>query len=828
MPADASTFGDLLRRHRRARGLTQEALAERAHVSARAISDLERGERSHPYRETANLLATALGIAGAERHAFLTAARRSGSNAVPRQHPQPEPIQARPPRPRTPLIGRRAELVHLTHLLGTERQPLVTITGPAGVGKTRLLAEIASGLEDAFSDGVAFVDLAPLVDQPQVERAIADAVGVADQGAIPLVEALYRRLARLRILLLLDNFEHLLPIAPLVSNLLDAAPGVQVLVTSRAPLRLDGEQELPLLPLRTPDPAQPPRLDDILRSDAVQLFAERAAAARPDFQVTPGNAADVIAICRHLDGLPLAIELAAARITLFSPALLLQRLDQRLALLTANRRDAPARQQSLEAAIAWSYDLLTTDEQTLLCAMAVFADGWPLGAAEALGAAFNLPDPIRALAALVEHNLVVRGDAGGAPRYRMLETIHAFARARLLAQDTEVQARQAQLGYFIAFARENDIERLDAQVNARLTALMTESVNLQDVLGWALDHDPDAALLLLAELDYFWYLGDHHVSGRNLLARALDAASHEDSWARGRVLSNAAWLASVEADYARATAYADAAIALAGRTGDAHVAAHAVIVQGTVTLAHEDVPLARAQHEAAIAQCITLGDDWGTMLCVTNYGIAELEWGNLHAAEQHFQHVRAICHRLDLPESYHAHPLNNLADTYWLQGDRERARATAEESVALAHHAVNRLMVMQSQFTLARIMLYQGQHHEAARCLTEYLAYLWDMGERWTLAPCLETAGVVLRFAHQWEAAASLFGAAHALRAALPYPLGVAEREPLAREIAAVQTALGPAAFQRAWQAGCEQPLTGVVSAATAALAALREDAAIG
>lgn len=827
MLAETPVFGDLLRRHRRARGLTQEELAERAHVSARAISDLERGERAHPYRETANLLAGALGLAETERAAFLAAARRPGAADAPGSH-LPATSPARPPRPRTPLIGRRAEIARVCQLLVTERQALVTITGPAGVGKTRLLTEALPRLEEAFPDGVAFVDLAPLATQPQVERAIANAVGVAGHGATPLLESLARRLAHRQLLLLLDNFEHLLPIAPLVSLLLQAAPGVQVLATSRAPLRLDGEQELRLEPLRTPDTATPALAARMMEWEAVQLFAERAAAARAGFQVTPDNAADVAAICRHLDGLPLAIELAAARIAVLSPAALLQRLDQWLALLTVNRRDAPARQQTLETAIAWSYDLLAEDEQALLCALAVFVDGWPLDAAEALGAAFHLPDPVRALAALVEHNLVARDGGGAAPRYHMLETIHSFASDRLRALGHEAAARQAQLRYILHLARENDIERLDAQVNARLSTLIIESVNLQDILTWAINHDPDAALLLLAELDYFWYLGDHQAAGRTLMARALDAASHEDSWARGRVLSNAAWLASIAADYALATTYAGAAMALADRIGDAHASAHALIVHGSTAVAHENEQLARTLHEAAIAQCAAAGDEWGTMLCVTNFGLAETDWGNLDAAEKHFQHVREICHRLNLPESYHAHALNNLADVYRQRGDRPRARAAAAEAVALSHFAVNKLMVMQSQFSLARTMLSPDEYREAAPHVAAYLAYVWDMGDHWSLTPCLEAAASVLHFASQWEAAAYVYGAAHALRAALPYPLGVAERDPLQQEITVVQAAIGPTAFQQAWRAGSSQPLPVIVTAAAHALESVAQGSATG
>jgi predicted ATPase/DNA-binding XRE family transcriptional regulator len=397
--AHAPTFGDLLRRHRRALELTQEALAERAGVSVRTISDLERGARTHPYRETANVLATALGLAGSERAALLAAARRPLPPGEPTAHAS---WGVRLPRPLTDLIGRSAERSEIAGVLRDDRLRLLTLTGPAGVGKTRLAVAVAASLGDAFLDGIVFIDLAPLREPAQVVPAVAAALDLSDQGSIPLVETMRRRLSTRQMLLVLDNFEHLLAAAPIVSDLLEAGPDVQALVTSRAVLRLHGEREYAVAPLRTPDPGTTLPLEELAVWEAIQLFVERARAAQPGFRLTDENATDVVAICHRLDGLPLAIELAAARVKLLSPATLLDRLERRFPLLTSGMRDAPPRQRTLQAAIAWSYDLLDAREQALFRCLAVFAGGWTLEAAEAVGSRRDVPDVLDALAALVE------------------------------------------------------------------------------------------------------------------------------------------------------------------------------------------------------------------------------------------------------------------------------------------------------------------------------------------------------------------------------------------------------------------------------------------
>ncbi len=446
-----SDFGELLRRHRIAAALSQEELAEKAGLSARGVSDLERGARTAPRLETVRLLADALGLEDHERAALIAA-----RGAVPTDRPAtPRAADvARPPLPAPPtsFVGRAGEAAAVVALLARDDVRLVTLTGPGGVGKTRLALRAAHELAAGFADGAAFIDLTPLTEPDLVAPTVATALGVRAAGDRPIAERLVEALRDRDLLLVLDNFEQVVEAAPLVAGLLAACPRLTALVTSREPLRLSAEHVFSVPPLGVPEADAGAMVDATAHSDAFRLFVERARSARSDFAVTAANTPMIAEIVRHLDGLPLAIELAAARVATLPPRALLARLEHRLPLLADGPRDAEPRHRTMRDAIAWSNELLSAAEQTAFRRLAVFVDGCALEAIEAVlgpGA-----DALAIVPSLVGKSLL-RQEEGpdGEPRFRMLETIREFGLEQLGARGEEIAARDAHAAYILTLAK---------------------------------------------------------------------------------------------------------------------------------------------------------------------------------------------------------------------------------------------------------------------------------------------------------------------------------------------------------------------------------------
>lgn len=513
------TFGDRLKHYRRAAGFTQEALADSSGVSVRTISDLERGLYMRPHRETVQRLVEAIGLSAEEQSALEHAIgqrRRpcpSASSASVLRRPHRTIPNNLPDEP-TPFIGRDHEVVAVCELLKRPDVRLLTLTGTGGAGKTRLAVRAGATLLSSFPDGVLLVPLAPLDDYTLVLSAIAETLGVQG-GSEPLCDLLIRHLRDKRLLLIVDNFEHVLEAGPSVASLLDACHTLTFLVTSRSVLRLRREHIYEVPPLTVPDPRRVGNIDDLCRYEAVALFMERARAVKPDFALTPDNATTIAHICSALDGLPLALELAAGRIRMFSPQALLDRLSRRLHILTGGAEDAPHRHHTLRKTIGWSYELLDPGEQTLFARLSVFSGGFTLEAAETVcnGDGDLGVDLLYGMTSLVEKSLLrQRPEPGNEAGFVMLETIREYAAEELTDGDTAERLRRLHAHYYLRMAEDGCSDPRQADWMNRLE---TDHDNLRAALTWFLDHDEMEPASRLAEvMGGLWNQHAHLVEAR--------------------------------------------------------------------------------------------------------------------------------------------------------------------------------------------------------------------------------------------------------------------------------------------------------------------------
>jgi len=488
------SFGSLLKRYRLTAGLTHERLAERSTISVRAISDLERGASRRPHPDTVRLLGDALQLTPEQRAAFESAAR-PGSDDVPGN----ERLLNTLPVQFSSFVGREREVRALHDLLQRRDVRLVTLTGAGGCGKTRLSVEAAIEMTDVFVDGVIFVPLAPVSEAADVAQAIARALAPPAPGDRDPIAFSIAQIGDRRLLLLLDNFEHVVAGAPLLLDLLRGCRNLTMLVTSRAALRLSGEQEFPVTPLPLPDVEHLPPAGELMQNPSVALFVDRAARVRPDFALADDNAAVIAALCARLDGLPLAIELAAARLKVLTAEALLERLGRgpagtRLWLLGGGARDLPERQRTMHQTIAWSYNLLATGEQFLLRCLAVFPGGCTFDAATTvcgIGPFMNHAtidaQMLEGMAALVDNSLVQRSDGpDGEPRFTMMETIREFAIEQLHAQDESSELRRRHAGYYLDIVVATGA-LLFAGPRER-TRAAAEQANIDAALRWLVEH----------------------------------------------------------------------------------------------------------------------------------------------------------------------------------------------------------------------------------------------------------------------------------------------------------------------------------------------------
>jgi predicted ATPase/transcriptional regulator with XRE-family HTH domain len=582
-----TSFGALLRRLRTDAALSQEALAKRSGLSRTGISGLERGLHPAPHLETVRLLADGLGLADDERAALLAAARPALQQ--PASVPSPSPSSTRLPAPLTRLIGREAEVATVCGMLRDKDIRLVTVTGPGGVGKTRLAIAVGAEMADANPNEVVFVDLTPLTDPSLVLPTLASSLGVQEGAGHPLLETLVNFLMSKRLLLVLDNCERVLAAAPELTRLLAFSPGLTVLATSREPFHVRGEFAFPLSPLPLAATDQPSTLEELALVPAVALFAERARAARPDFTLREDNRTTVAAICRRLDGLPLAIELAAARVKVLPPAALLTRLDQRLPLLTGGGQDLPARQRTMRDAIAWSYDLLSPAEQILFRRLSIFAGGFTLSAADAVIAAESELPVLDGVGALVDQSLLRVAGEGDEPRYRMLETVREFGLEQLAAAGEVDEAGRLHATHFLRLA-EDLAQGTPLLVNLQsLTRVAAEQDNLRGALTWFDEHaEIDALVRLSTSLYGLWLARGHYREGLRWLGAALKRSHRTACAGRMQALVAAGMLAIFRGDYARAGAFSREAGALASELNAPLPSGHALTLSGFLALRQGD------------------------------------------------------------------------------------------------------------------------------------------------------------------------------------------------------------------------------------------------
>src|SRR5579884_657921 len=756
------SFATLLKRHRIAAGLTQEDLAERAGVSVRTVSDLERGFTTRPYRDTVRRLGEALGLPALDRVRFEGAGRGVVEMGMS-PHLHRERSATNLTEDLASFVGREREVSMVGKLLASAGVRLVTLVGTGGTGKTRLALRVGRALLPEYRDGVFLVSLASLPSPELVVPSIAAVLGIKEARGGDLEDAVATYLFSRQLLLILDNFEHLLGAACVVKHLLEAAGDLRVLVTSRTPLHVYGEHEFLVSPLAVPDLHNLPDVDHLLRFGALALFVDRARAVRADFALTEDNAASVAAICARVDGLPLAIELAASRLRVLSPEALLSRLSSRLSILKGGTSDAPERQQTMQAALDWSYRLLGRDAQTLLAQLSVFSGSFGLEGVEAVCDPSDDParDVVDRLTVLVEHCLLVcREGVGGEPRFSMLETIREYAAERLRASMDDCRIAQRHTDYCIRL-----LERMSPEEDhsgddgpQRFSRLDQERDNLRAALRRLLDAGEGRRALHAATLlGPYWTAVSSYQEGQHWLEEAIVAASDAPPQERARALSWASWLATLRG----AT---DEGHAL-GAEGLRHfrLAQSRDIPMGLVMSAIQqgDLKHMREFLEHDLEECRSLGDDDGVAACLHWLGEIALYEGCFHQAIARSQASLARARAQDA-HGLLTRTLDTCARAFLLTGDLENAIPLWEEGLRLAVQRGDKRPIAYYLEGFAAIEARQGNAVKSAR----------------------------------------LFGAAASLREKIDSPLSALESDILQQMIEPIWKQNSPDAFQKAIEEG--------------------------
>jgi len=737
---------------------------------------------------------------------------------LPADFPPLKTLDARPnnlPIQFTSLIGREKEVAAVQNLLSREDIRLLTLTGPGGTGKTRLGLQVAAELNDSFTDGVFFVNLACISDPDLVMPTIAETFELKETGDQPLLDLLKAYLREKHLLLLLDNFEQVVGAAVLVADLLAACAKLKVLVTSRVVLRMRAEQEFAVPPLALPDLKLLPDLVALTQYEALALFVLRARAVKPEFQMTDANAPTIAGICARLDGLPLAIELAAARIKLLPPQALLARLGQRLQVLTSGGQDVPARQQTLRNTIAWSYNLLDAQEQQLFRRLSVFAGGCTLEAIESVCMTLdsNADQVLDVVASLVDKNLLQqREKEEGEPRLVMLETIREYGLECLAASRETEAIWQAHAEYYLILAEKAELEFRHAQPGVWLELLGQEHENLREALSWFVKlKGAEKALRLGAALAWFWVACGYLSEGRQWVERALTESEGVAAFIRGKGLNAAGILACSQGDYRRAATLGEESLTLFRELGDQRGIALSLNVLGYVARLRGDYAAARSMCEESLAIFRQEEDKWN--IAETLYFLASMATfqGDLATARILITEDLVLFREMGDQRGI-AYAMNTLGLVSLIEGDAETARLQQEESFAICKALGDRLGIAFALSALGGLELLQGNYVAARTKYEESLTIAIQSGDKWFTAVVLEGFGRAVAAQGLTAWAVRLWSVAHSLREAIGTPLSPIERAVQEHSMAAARIHLGGEMFEATWAQGrtmtLEQALT--------------------
>jgi predicted ATPase/class 3 adenylate cyclase len=718
----------------------------------------------------------------------------------------------------TPLVGREKEVSEVCDLLRGDETRLLTLTGPGGIGKTRLALQAAADLLDDFSDGAFLVPLATLTEAELLLPTVAETLGVRESGEQPLDESLKDYLSERRVLLVLDNFEQVLGAAPTVTELLAGAPGLKVLATSRAPLGLYGEKEYAVPPLSVPDVRHLPDLKTLSQYEAVRLFIERAKSAKADFEVTDDSAPAVAEICVRLDGLPLAIELAAARIKMLPPRAMLHRLGSRLKLLTGGARDLPERQRTLRGTIEWSHALLDEGERTLFGRLAVFSGGRTLEAIEAIcDAEGDLPvDAFDGISSLVDKSLLRQEEGpGGEPRFVMLETVHEFAREKLRQSAEAEQIKRVHAEYFLTVAEEAFPELRGPHQLEWLERLEAEHDNMRAALSWALDRkEVESALRLGSALSGFWSVRDYQSEGRRWLGEALAMDGRVSPEVRAMALAGAGWLAMDQGDLGRAQEACEEGLELLANEAREEASEARLWLLGFlgwVAWQREQHEQAKQLFEEGLALSQEMSDIWWLATSLSNLAVVSQSLGNSERATELYYESMGLLREQGDKHSL-AINLNNLAMVVYSQGDLGRAAQLTEEAVALFRELGARGDAALGLCNLGWIALLQDDLGRTTDLYRESLSLSWDTGLNQIVQGSLEGLACLAGAQGKTERATQLWGAAQALHETKGIPRDIDFLAEADARISAVRSGMGEEAWEEAWHKGRAMTLDEAVS----------------